>query len=297
MRPFSPTVDQIVDPESDCYDPVSQLRLRAGRGQRMACPGGFIKVAAGQSLSALQGMYPPPAPTGAPRQQDTESSPPKSPNAAGKGPSPSVVAGGTGFFVTRSGEVVTNEHVVRGCDRVEVRSTDRAAAQAEIVGVDRNNDLALLRTKLATEHPARFRSGPIRQAEQVIAYGFPYGGALSSGGSATMGSISALTGARDDARLLQMSAPVQPGNSGGPLLDMAGNVVGVVASKLDAVKVAIATADIPQNINFAIKVHMVTAFLDGQGIGYRTAVLSGAKSAADIASSARAMTVFVACFK
>jgi S1-C subfamily serine protease len=79
----------------------------------------------------------------------------------------------------------------------------------------------------------------------VIAYGFPLSGLLSSTGNATTGNISALGGIGDDPRHLQISAPVQPGNSGGPLVDMSGNVIGVIVSKLNALRVARVTADIP----------------------------------------------------
>ena len=65
--------------------------------------------------------------------------------------------------------------------------------------------------------------------------------------------INSLSGILNDSRFMQISAPVQPGNSGGPLLDTSGHVVGVVAEKLNALKIARATGSIPENINFAIK--------------------------------------------
>ena len=74
----------------------------------------------------------------------------------------------------------------------------------------------------------------------------------------------------DDARYLQISAPVQPGNSGGPLLDASGHLAGIVTSKLNAENVARYIGDIPQNVNFAIKAEVVRTFLDGKGIAYKT---------------------------
>jgi uncharacterized protein len=96
----------------------------------------------------------------------------------------------------------------------------------------------------------RYR-GRRRQGDSVVALGYPLTGLLSSDVNVTTGVISALAGVRSDTRFLQLTAPVQPGNSGGPLLDMSGHLVGVVSAKLNAV--AVATGDIPQNVNFALK--------------------------------------------
>ena len=87
----------------------------------------------------------------------------------------------------------------------------------------------------------------------------------------TRGNVSSLLGLMNDPRYLQISAPVQPGNSGGPLVDLAGRVVGVVTAKLNAVAIADATGDIPQSINFAIRPDTVTTFLDKNGVDYLTA--------------------------
>ncbi len=100
----------------------------------------------------------------------------------------------------------------------------------------------------------------------MVAVGFPLPGLLASEANVTTGTVSALAGIGNDTRFLQMTAPVQPGNSGGPLLDLEGRVVGVVVSKLDALKVASATGDIPQNVNFAIKAGVVRSFLDASGV-------------------------------
>ena len=96
--------------------------------------------------------------------------------------------------------------------------------------------------------------------------------------------------------MLQISAPVQAGNSGGPLLDETGAVVGIVVSKLNAIMVAIATDDLAQNINFAIKVSTARAFAEAQGINIDTAAPGGAiLRPADLADKARSISAHLIC--
>jgi len=129
----------------------------------------------------------------------------------------------------------------------------------------------------------------------VIAIGYPYHGLLSSDFTVTTGIISSLSGILNDTRYLQISAAVQPGNSGGPLLDNSGNIVGVVAAKINVIKFAKATGDIPENINFAIKTGAVRDFLDNSVVSYQTAEPKTKLETADIARNARAYTVLVSC--
>jgi S1-C subfamily serine protease len=132
-------------------------------------------------------------------------------------------------------------------------------------------------------------------AESVVVAGFPLTGILASGLSATTGTVSALAGPRDDRRIIQITAPVQPGNSGGPVLDGSGNLVGVVVAKLDAVGVALLTGDVPQNVNFAISLGTLQAFLDANGVDYQTRPSTEAKTNPEIAEVARASTFQVLC--
>ena len=94
-----------------------------------------------------------------------------------------------------------------------------------------------------------------------------------------------------------LPAPVQPGNSGGPLFDQSGNVIGIVVSELDALKIAGATSNIPQNVNFAIKASVAASFLESNGVAYASGRTGDHLSAADIAERARAFTVQIECQK
>ena len=214
-------------------------------------------------------------------------------------PNPGVrAASGTGFLVAAE-RVMTNQHVVAGCDRLLVRGPDgRSLAAVPPAQVDQRLDLALLRVPGLTGPVLSFRSNPVRRGEGVVAYGFPLAGLLSSDPKLTRGEINGLAGLGDDQNQFQISAPVQPGNSGGPLLDMQGNVVGVVVSKLNAQRVAQRTGDIAQNINFAVKGERAAAFLRATGVPPATAESRGPdRSAADVGEIAGRSTVFIRCEK
>jgi S1-C subfamily serine protease len=141
-----------------------------------------------------------------------------------------------------------------------------------------------------------FRDGKgIRPADEVVALGFPYAGLLASSPQVTAGTVSALAGLFDDSRYLQFTAPVQPGNSGGPLLDRSGNLVGIVAARINDVAVAKVTGSLPQNINFAIKTSIVREFLDANRISYLAAPSETKLDPADVGETATKFTVLVRC--
>jgi hypothetical protein len=206
-----------------------------------------------------------------------------------------TVRTGTGFAVSEQTLIVTNAHVAKGCRSLRVLQ-GMSSAPARLVARDEQADLAVLRTDLRTNRIAVLRvQPPVRLGEEVVSFGFPLAGALSKEGNLTTGNVSALAGLKDDPTYLQITAPVQPGNSGGPLIDESGNVIGVVTSKLDALKLAQRIGDIPQNVNFAIKAQGLKRFLDGRGLSYQREVASAKMSVADIADLARAFTVQVEC--
>ena len=220
---------------------------------------------------------------------------PESGHATGSGED-EVVQSGSGFVVTEDGHVVTNFHVIEGCTSIRAQHRDQPR-QAEIAATDEDDDLALLRLAGVRGAPiARFRGGRgIRSGDDVVGLGFPLRGLLANQANVTVGIVSATAGLQNDTRFLQISAPVQPGNSGGPLFDRSGHVVGVIVAKLDALQVAELTGDIPQNLNFAIKARVARAFLASNGIEVQTAPASERLDAADIAELGRAVTVAVEC--
>ncbi len=210
---------------------------------------------------------------------------------------PEKVSTGTGFFIDDDGRILTNRHVVRGCETVRVTHSGRTIT-SDFIQPATLQDLALIEADIQPRAVAIFRSGRgIRPGDTVYAYGFPLQGILASDPGITAGNVSNLAGIGDDRSLLQITAPIQAGNSGGPLLDETGNVVGIVVGKLDSVVIATLTGDIPQNVNFAINATEARKFLDSYGIDYRTAPSEQEIEAADIAASARHFTVLVECWQ
>ncbi len=206
---------------------------------------------------------------------------------------------GTGFVVA-DGRVMTNNHVVDECGRMVVRNAAGTRYPARVDVVDRRRDLALMTVPGAVGPPLAFRDNPPAQlGEAVVTFGFPLSGLLSSGPTLTTGDVSALAGLRDNPTNIQISAPVQPGNSGGPLLDSQANVIGVVVSKLNAARIAeITGGDIPQNVNFAVKGTEALSFLRANGVQPRVASGSGAdKRNTEIGQVANLSTVHVLCYR
>jgi S1-C subfamily serine protease len=205
---------------------------------------------------------------------------------------------GSGFVVA-AGRALTNHHVIDGCRRLVVRTAKGQSLPARVLAGDARRDLALLGFEGDAGPPLPFRDRPaVARGESVVTYGFPLSGVLSSGPTLTTGDISAMAGLRDNPLHFQISAPVQPGNSGGPLLDSNANVVGVVVSKLNALRIAQMTGgDIPQNVNFAIKGAEAVAFLLANRTPPVLAASTGPdRRASEVGEVAHASTLFIQCF-
>jgi len=170
-------------------------------------------------------------------------------------------ASGSGSIVSVRGHVLTAAHVVVGATRVAVVTSSGTRA-AKILRIDEANDVAILKIDEGAFQPLPVApSRRVRLGQGVATIGFPNVRIQGFSPKVTRGEISSLNGAGDDPRCWQISAPVQPGNSGGPLLDESGNLIGIIVSKLGA-KAAAATGDTPQNVNYAVKSAYVLALLE-----------------------------------
>ena len=199
---------------------------------------------------------------------------------------------GTGFFVSKIGHILTNDHVVAGCKSLSTRD----GKPVRVVDRSPRRDLALLKADIVPPMVAVFRVGaPPKIGDSVVVFGFPLPGVLSSEGNITTGVLSATSGLQDDVRFVQLTAPVQPGNSGGPLLDSSGHVIGVVVAKLNVLELARITGDVAQNVNFAVHWAGVRAFLEEESVPYQKAVSQRSTSTREVAARAIQMSVALDC--
>tara|TARA_B100001093_G_C26835495_1_gene1018149 strand:- start:48 stop:1352 length:1305 start_codon:yes stop_codon:yes gene_type:complete len=191
---------------------------------------------------------------------------------------------GSGFYINSEGYLITNEHVVESCKKVWVKDEGGTNAGL-IIRKDKVFDLAVIKVNKKIKQYAKF--GSIRTGEDAIALGYPLGKALGSEIKVTKGNISALTGFEGDQNFLQFTAPIQPGSSGGPLLNEKGNLVGVSTANLEGVMF--------QNINFAVKGTIVQKFLAKNNIDFTNNENEQLMRTADIADMGKKFTTQIIC--
>ena len=174
-------------------------------------------------------------------------------------------ASGSGFVVSSSGHIVTNNHVINGCNEVKVHYNGEKY-RASIISRDSYNDLALIKANFTPSKIFTIKNGNAELMEDVYVAGYPFGGFLNSSVKITKGIVSSLSGVGNNFSNMQIDAALQPGNSGGPVIDIQGNVVGVAVAKLDLIKFVELFKSVPENTNFAIKSSVLLNFLNSNGV-------------------------------
>jgi S1-C subfamily serine protease len=160
---------------------------------------------------------------------------------------------GTGFFVSAEGLLVTNDHVVANADRIRIIDRSGKEYAARLVRRDVANDLALLKVEVTGRPLPVFRGRETAKGEQVFTVGFPLVELQGDDPKATFGRINSVEGAGGDTRFYQIDVPLQPGNSGGPLVNLRGQVVGIVTATLDQRAALRSSGTLHQNVNYALK--------------------------------------------
>jgi serine protease Do len=184
------------------------------------------------------------------------------------------------FFVSAEGHILTDGLLARDCRHI----TSFHGGHITTIAFDKTSDLALL---MSSEKPnawasLRGESAP-QLAEPVVTMEFP------------IGTIYALAGLGNDRRMIQISTPVQAANSGSPLLDRSGSVVGIVAGKLNAIQVAETTGETTENVTFAVSLGTIQSFLDSHAVPYVSNYSTQSKNYADIATEAMRYTMLLEC--
>ncbi len=202
---------------------------------------------------------------------------------------PSRKSSGTGFYVSTAGAVLTNAHVVSDCNGIRIDDQP-----TQVIATSPMFDLAIVQTNsVELDRVVTFSGEPARLNSDVTVIGYPLAGLLS-GVNVTRGAVSGLTGLEGDASRMQITAPIQPGNSGGPVVSANGDVVGVVVSKLAFEYALKQSGDIPQNVNFAIRGEIAKMFLASKGIDPIVSMNGAALPSEDLATKLMKATVFIA---
>jgi S1-C subfamily serine protease len=197
-----------------------------------------------------------PEPTPNPRQQEA---------APAARPDINLAGTGTGFSITRSGHMLTNHHVIKGCQLV-VLHIEGSVKKTTVLARDKTNDLALLKANFTPKAVFSIKQKNADLMEDIMVAGYPFGRSVSSSVKITRGIVSSLTGVGDNYSNMQIDAAIQPGNSGGPIIDENGNVVGVAVARLDKIHFMKERGTIPENSNFGIKSSIAYNFAEANGI-------------------------------
>jgi S1-C subfamily serine protease len=251
-----------------------QITLEAGKTKYW-----YVGLRPGVRINKCGASTPEPQPTPAPQPTPTYR----------------LIGTGTGFAVNKK-YVVTAEHVLEECNAVSIAHAHEEIS-AQTVARDKNNDLGLLKIEKPMANTAKLRDSPdLRVGDTAINYGYPLFGELSDSAKLNAGYVNSLAGYDNNSGVIQYSAPTQPGNSGGPVLDQSGNVIGVVSSGLSK-RYAEESGHIAQNVNFAIKSTILEGFLKANKVPFEKADSTEELKLPDIAEKAERFTVLVGCWE
>ena len=170
-----------------------------------------------------------------------------------------AASSGTGFFISRTGHIITNNHVIEGCSNTKVNFKGNDI-EAKVIARDQINDLAILKSKITPKRVFAVSDEDVSLLQDVIVAGFPLGKRVSAAIKIHKGSVSALAGFGDNYSNFQTDATINQGNSGGPVIDKNGNIVGVA--------VALMPVEKGQNIFFAIKSSTLKTFVKSNSLNF-----------------------------
>lgn len=208
------------------------------------------------------------------------------------------VFSGTGFFVSNRGHIITNAHVINGCNAVQIRGAV-APSMANLLASDPEHDLALLQTQAYPASIATLRNtaGEIREGDEVMIMGYPLEHAISGTYDIAASAIVSASGPQGESGWLQFRSVSQQGNSGGPLLDTSGNVIGVVTGKAQLLRYnqLAAREELVREADIAITLETLKQFLQAHGVYYRQNDSHGFLSIQRIANQARDYIVNIHC--
>ena len=178
-----------------------------------------------------------------------------------------TIGSGSGFFINRQGYALTNNHVVSIC-RQNVSIIDGKEILFRVIGTDKTNDIAIIKANIRPSDYIKINTDGAKLGENVVAVGYPLAGRLSDSVKITKGIVSSLTGLNNNIGQIQIDAALQPGNSGGPVLNEDGVMVGMASAGLNKLLMAKEARYIPENVNFAVASPIIVNVLKNKKIKY-----------------------------
>lgn len=178
-----------------------------------------------------------------------------------------TISSGTGFIISKNGHILTNSHVIHGASEIEVELNNETY-KAKLLEEDKQNDIALLKIDKNDTSHINLNQNEIKKGTNICALGYPLVNLQGKELKATFGNVNSLSGFQGDPRFYQMDSAIQPGNSGGPLLDKFGNVIGIVTAKLNQLATYKVSGSFNQNVNYALKINYVVPLLKKHNIKF-----------------------------
>ena len=204
----------------------------------------------------------------------------------------SVAGTGSGYLVDKNGHVVTNEHVVNGCSLITTGKNNIA----ELLRADASNDIAIIKTSDTEKYKAlSFTGKDPALGQRIFVAGFPLNQILENL-NFTSGTVSSEVGLMQNINQFQFTAPIQPGNSGGPILNEYGGVLGMSVATVSNKKFEEMVDTLVQNINFGIRQSSIQSLLDQEGIKYEIGNPNWFRNEESVAEEAKAGTVLIKCW-
>jgi S1-C subfamily serine protease len=205
-----------------------------------------------------------------------------------------IIGSGSGFFVSDQGHIVSNEHVVGVCKKVSAYEEGREVT-LNILATDMVNDIGLVKGQFNNKQYLNIKTDGAELGEDIVAFGYPLSQDLSDSVKLTKGIVSSLTGLGNNISQIQIDAAIQPGNSGGPVVNMNSQVVGIASAGLSKLYMAQKAAYIPENVNFAVASQTLTAFLKANKINIGTSA-SKVMSTKELAKIGEPVTLQLFCY-
>lgn len=206
-----------------------------------------------------------------------------------------TIGSGSGFYINNKGYALTNNHVVDICAQ-SVAVVDGKETLFRVIATDKTNDVAVLKTDYKSRNYIKINEDGAKLGENVIAVGYPLAGRLSDSVKITRGIVSSLSGLDNNIGQIQIDAALQPGNSGGPVLNENGELVGIASAGLNKLLMAKEAKYIPENVNFAVASPIVVNILKSKKVKYATpSMFSGSFSNTELAELGDSSTIQLFC--